>query len=562
MVLRRSSGARSLPRLREISSVLIRHGFGDLVRRMGLGTVLERAGQAAVWREPNEAVRLNPQQRVREALEELGPTFVKLGQLLSMREDLLPQEWTEELEQLHSQVAPVPFEELLPQVEEALGRSPFEVFTDLDPEPHAAASIAQVHRAKLASGAPVILKIRRPGIQEKIEADLDILEYLAELCERELPETQRVRPTEVVTQFRRSLERELDLAAEARNIERFARNFSDDPNILIPRVYWEWTSSVMNVQEYVDGIEGTDLVAIDAAGLDRKVLAQRGADCFLKMILVDGFFHADPHPGNVFYLPGERMALIDFGMVGRLTPHRRNEIIDLLGAIASHNDEAMVEVLLDWTGEKVLDEARLVTDAGELAFDYADMPLKDVRVGTVIHRVSRIMREHSVMLPADLTLMFKAMISLEGLGRRYDRDFRLMDRLEPFLQKALSERYRPDAALKRGREAFGGYFNLVASLPRDMSRLVKDLRRGRMRIDLDLRRLDSFGQRLDRTVNRMSVAILTASVVVGSSIVMTLGGGPIVFGVPVLTLLSLLGFSMAFVNSVWILVSIWRSWRR
>ena len=562
MVLRRSSGAGQFSRLREISAVMIRHGFGDLVRRAGLASMLERAGQVLYWREPNEAARLSPQQRVRESLEELGPTFVKLGQLLSMREDLLSQEWTEELEQLHSQVAPVPFEELLPQIEEALGKSPFDVFTDLDTEPHAAASIAQVHRAKLPNGAPVILKIRRPGIQEKIDADLAILEYLAELAENELPEVRRIRPTQIILQFRRSLERELDLAAEARNIERFARNFSDDPNVMIPQVYWDWTSTAMNVQEFVDGIEGTDLAGIDAAGLDRKVLAERGADCFLKMILVDGFFHADPHPGNVFYLPGERMALIDFGMVGRLTPQRRNQIIDLLGAIANHDDEGMVDVLLDWTGEKVLDEGRLAQDAGELAFDYADMPLKDVRVGTVLHRVSAIMRDHSVMLPPDLTLMFKAMISLEGLGRRYDTDFRLMDRLEPFLQQALSERYRPEAALRRGRDTLGGYFNLLTSLPRDASRLVKDLRRGRMRIDLDLKRLDSFGQRLDKTIDRMTVGIMTASLVIGSAIVMSIGGGPIVLGMPLLTLLSLGGFFMAFVNSCWIFFSIWRAWRR
>ena len=238
-------------------------------------------------------------------LEELGPTFVKLGQMLSAREDSLAPQWTAELDRLHSQVTPIPFKELMPEIERALGRSPFEVFVDLESEAYAAASIAQVHRAKLASGAPVILKIRRPGIEAKIDADIRILEYIAQLVEREMPETRRYQPAQVLAQFRRSLDRELDLAVEARNIERFARNFANDPNILVPRVYWEWTSSVMNIQEHIAGIRGDDLAAIDVAGLDRRVLAERGGDAVLKMILIDSFFYADPHPGNVLYLPGE-----------------------------------------------------------------------------------------------------------------------------------------------------------------------------------------------------------------------------------------------------------------
>src|SRR5215217_8777464 len=314
MVWSVSSAVRDLPRLREISAVLIRHGLGDVVRRAGVVPLLERAGQVLHWGEAGDIAHLEPQQRVRLAFEELGPTFVKLGQMLSTREDLLSPAWTSELAALHSQVKPVSFDELLPQVEQVLGCSPFEVFVDLEREPFAAASIAQVHRAKLPNGAAVILKIRRPGIEAKIQADLRILTHLAHLVEQEMPETRRYRPVQVVDQLRRSLERELDLSVEARNTERFARNFAQDPDILVPHVYGQWTSRVMIVQEEIVGIRGNDLAAIEAAGLDRKALAARGADVVLKMILVDGFFHADPHPGNVLYLPGNRIALIDFGM--------------------------------------------------------------------------------------------------------------------------------------------------------------------------------------------------------------------------------------------------------
>jgi ubiquinone biosynthesis protein len=556
------SVARELPRLREISSVLIRHGLGDLVRRAGVATLLEHAGQVLQWGQTSDTAHLKPQQRARLALEQLGPTFVKLGQMLSAREDLLPPTWTNELSRLHSQVAPVPFEDLLPQVERALGRSPFEVFADVERKPYAAASIAQIHRAKLASGIPVILKIRRPGIQATIDADLRILEHLAHLAEDEIPDVRSYRLVEIVGQLRRSLERELDLAVEARNTERFARNFASDLDVLVPRVYWEWTSSSMNVQEHIEGIRGDDLEAIDKAGLSRKALAACAADAMLKMILVDGFFQADPHPGNMMCLPDNRIALIDFGMVGRLSSVRRNQIVDLLAGFVRQDEETMLEVLLDWRGDDAVNESRLAADLGELALDFSDAQLKDLKIGVLLHRVMSILREHSIVLPTDLSLLFKALISLEGFGRQYDPQFRLVDRVGPFLKRAMSERYQPIEALRRGQSTLSEFLGLVTTMPRDLVRLVKDARHGRMRIDLDLKRLDAFGDRVHGAINRATIGLMTASLVVGSSIVMTVTGGPTVFGVSLLTYCGLIGYLVAFVNSLWIIHSIWRSGRR
>jgi ubiquinone biosynthesis protein len=556
------STARELPRLREISMVFVRHGLGDLVRRAGIATLLEHAGHVLHWGEATEIAHLEVQQRARLAFEQLGPTFIKLGQMLSTREDLLPPAWTAELARLHSDVAPVPFDDLLPQVELALGRSPFEVFGHVEREPYAAASIAQIHRAKLASGTPVVLKIRRPAIEAKIDADLRLLDRLAHLIEREMPEVRRYRPVQVVAQLRSSLERELDFAVEARSTERFARNFADNLDILVPRVYLEWTSSTMIVQEHIQGVRGNDLAAIDSAGLDRKALAARGVDAVLKMILVDGFFHADPHPGNVMYLPDNRIALIDFGMVGRLSPARRGQIIDLLAGLAGHDEAAMLEVLLDWRGDDFVDEARLAADLGEFAFDYADMQLKDLKIGVLLHRVSAILREHSIVLPSDLTLLFKALITLEGLGHQYDPEFRLIERVKPFIDRAMRERYQPVETARRAQQTLSDLFGLVTSMPRDLARLVKDARHGRVRVDLDLKRLDRFGDRLHSAMDRATIGIMTASLVVGSSIVMTIAEGPRLFGVSLLTYCGLVGYLVAFVNSLWIIFSIWRSSRR
>jgi ubiquinone biosynthesis protein len=561
-MLRQTLGiVRELPRLHEIASVFIRHGLGEFVHRIGIAGVLERAGHLLHRSPVAEQVTLEPAQRMRMALEELGPTFVKLGQVMATRVDLFPPRWIAELEKLHADVPAVPFEALLPQLESALGRSPFEVFRDIDTRAHGAASIAQVHRARLEDGTPVVLKVRRPGVREKIDADLRLLRRVAELIESEMPEARRYRPAEIAEQFARSLEREADFATETRNIERFAKNFAGDPHIVIPRIYPQWTSDVLLVQEHVEGIPGTDLRAVESAGLDRKLLAARGAQAFLKMILLDGFFHADPHPGNVFFLPGNRIVLIDFGMVGRLSAQRRAQVVDLMAGLARMDEAPMLEVLLDWAGEAYVDEARLAADVNELAFEYEGAPLKDIRMGTVIRQFTGIVRSHSIVLPSDLSLMLKALITMEGLARQYDAQFHITEHLGPVVRRALAVRYQPAEIVRRGRGAVSEFVSVLGSVPRDLARLLREARRGKTRIDLDLKRLDSFGRQLDRTLDRVAVGIMTASLVIGSAIVLTVRDGPVLFGIPVLPAIGLLGYILAVINSLWIVYGIWRSGR-
>ena len=552
---------RELPRLQEIAAVFIRHGLGDFVQRIGIAGVLERAGQILTRNPVAEQTTLEPAQRMRMALEELGPTFVKLGQVMATRVDLFPPSWIVEFEKLQAQVPPVPFEELLPELTRSLGRSPFEVFRDLDTRAYGAASIAQVHRAKLPDGTPVVLKVRRPGVREKIDADLRLLRRVSELIESEIPEARRYHPAEVAAQFARTLEREADFVTETRNIQRFAKNFAGDPNVVIPRIYPEYTSDVLLVQEHVDGIPATDLAAVERAGLDKKLLAARGVDAFLKMILIDGFFHADPHPGNVFYLPDHRMVIIDFGMVGRLSPQRRAQVIDLLGGLARMAEEPMIDVLLDWAGDAYVDEAKLAADVNEMVFDYEGVPLKDIRAGHAIRQFAAIVREHSIVLPSDLSLMFKTLITLEGLGRQYDPDFHITEHLTPLVRSALSERYKPNELMRRGRSALTEFMSVVGGVPKDLARFLREARRGKTRIDLDLKRLDSFGRQLDRTLDRVTVGIMTASLVIGSAIVLTVQDGPTFLGVPVLPALGLVGYLLAFFNSLWIVYGIWRSGR-
>jgi ubiquinone biosynthesis protein len=550
------SVVRDLPRLHEIASVMIRYGWGDLVRLLGISGALERAGRVLHWHSTSEIDQLDASVRIRRALEELGPTFVKLGQLLATRVDMFPPHWITEFEKLHSQVPAVPYDILYPDLVAALKGEPGAVFAKFDTVPLAAASIAQVHRATLRDGTPVVVKIRRPGIEDVIRADLRILEHAARLLDSEVPDSRRYDPVHIVSQFSRSLNRELDLAKEARNIGQFARHFADDPLVKIPRVYWEYTNDRVNVQEEIVGMAGVSPDKLRASGLDPKLLAERGADTVLRMVLEHGYFHADPHPGNVLFLPDNRIGMIDFGMVGMLTHSRRTQIVDLLHALTVKDEQALLQVLLDWSGESVRDEERLAYDVTELLQSYDDLQLKDVKIGALLNDITALMRDNNLVLPADLTLLFKTLITLEGLGQQLDPEFHMIDNVTPFVETIIQQRYTPRALLARGRKSLRETLEVMADLPRDLRHLVRDARRGRMKIDLDLKRLDHFGHQLDRASNRLTMGILTASLVVGSSIIMTVEGGPKLFGLP---LFGLLGFLIAFLNSLWIIFAIWRS---
>jgi len=305
--------ARDFGRLQHIALVFTKHGLSDLVHRLGWAEALDKAGHALHLEQAGSLAHLSPPEQLRRALEELGPTFVKLGQILAGRADLLGPEWIAELEKLHSSAPPVDIQALRAQLSDDLGAPPEQVFKTWNDQPLAAASIAQVHAATLADGSEVIVKVRRPGIEAVIEADLRLLERLAGGVERHWPELKPYKPVELARQLGRSLRRELDLASECRHAERIAKAFAQQPEIVIPKVHWAHTGVRQNVQQRIRGVPAEDQAAIDAAGLNRHLIARRGANAVLQMVVRDGFFHADPHPGNLFFLPGERIAFIDFG---------------------------------------------------------------------------------------------------------------------------------------------------------------------------------------------------------------------------------------------------------
>ena len=560
MLIDTFGSVRDLGRLAEIAAVLIRHGLGDGVRRFGLADALEKAGHRLHWDHAADLARLPPPVQLRRALEELGPTFVKLGQILAGRTDLLGPEWIAELSHLHSRVPAVPLAELRAQLAEDLGGEPAEVFARFDEEPLAAASIAQVHTAQLHDGSEVIVKIRRPGITAVIEADLRLLARFAEKAEAEIPALAPYRPQQLVREFGRSLRRELDLASECRSAERIAANLAPLGFVVVPKVHWPLTKTRVNVQSRILGIPGEQLDELDRQGMDRRLLAQRGARAVLKMIVEDGLFHADPHPGNVFYLPEHRIAFIDFGMVGRLSQRRREDLLNLLLGLVQHRPQQVADVLLDWAGSGAdgVNLSQLEAEIEDFVDQYHGTPLADLSLGSMLMDVTAILREHRLALPSELALLIKAFISLESMGRGLDPAFHMAGEALPILQEVLRARYRPRALAQRGRHTLQRLLQVGEQLPHDLSQLLRSARRGRIQVGIEISHLQHVGDQIDRAASRLSVALVIAALIIGSSIVMTVDGGPQLLGLPAFGLLGYLG---AAVGAVWLLRSIARARR-
>lgn len=559
MIWESITAARDVGRLREIAAVLVRFGFADAIARVGLASALERAGRLLHVSQLEVRAQVPSPVRLRQALETLGPTFVKLGQVLASRVDLFGPEWIAEFEKLQNQAPFVPYEAIEEQLETELGAPLEDVFGHVERIPLAAASIAQVHRVRLIDGTDAVVKVRRPGVRETIAADLRLLERVARILENKSPDAARYRPREVVRHFRTSIERELDLAAECHNAERIAAALAATPGVHVPRVHWQWTSESINVQDFVPGRPLQDLLepgVAAAAGANLPAIAQAGAQAVLQMVFVDGFFHADPHGGNVLYLPGDRLGLIDFGMVGHLSSARRRQLVELLRGLVDRNAGQVAEVLEEWADDG-FSAPDVVLDDIEMFLDrYHGVPLAQIHLGAMLVEVTDIVRAHGLWLPPDLAMVVKVFITLEGLGRKLDPAFDMVGAATPFLRRVLRERYQPLAMARRLSQVVAEASDAMSLLPRQLRRLLRSAGEGRLRLRVDSEQLPAFGDQVSHAANRLSMGLVIAALIIGSSIVMTVEGGPTIFGLP---FFGLAGFLGAVAGGAWLLLSILRS---
>ncbi|MGB6043406.1 MAG: AarF/ABC1/UbiB kinase family protein [Pirellulales bacterium] len=509
---------RNVNRWREILSVLSKYGLADWLSRFDLefpkGWLKDRDGEALA--------RQTRENRIRLALTELGPTFIKLGQILSTRPDVVGVSLAAELEKLQSDVVADRPEVVRQVVEQELGQPVEDIFADFDDESLASASIGQVHRARLASGEEVVIKVQHSNIEEKVRVDLDILSGLAQLAEK-MPEFVNYRPRATVAEFQRVLRRELDFGREERNMQQFYREFADNPSVKIPHVYVDLSTSRVLTMEYIKGIKLSQCHQVAAAGFELDQVARRGAELYLEMIFTHGFYHADPHAGNILLLDGNVIGLLDYGMVGRIDEALREEMEDLLMSIIRQDDVSLTAVIMR-VGEVPLDldENALRGELADFVSHYGNQPMATFRLASALNEMMEIIRRFQIMLPAQIALLLKTLVMLEGTARTLNPEFSLIEVMAPFQRKLLRRRLSPARRLKKIRRTMFDLEQLISVMPRRVSEILNQVKSGKFDVHLDHRGLEP-------SVNRLVLGMLASALFLGSSMMLTFKVWPVAF---------------------------------
>lgn len=544
---------RNLGRSREIATVLINYGFDEVVERLGLLRYLQW-GRRVFRRKRGAPLTLTRPQRIRRALEDLGPTFIKFGQVMSTRPDVVPADVVAELRLLQECVPPFPSEIAVSILERELDQTVDKLFAEFDPQPIAAASLAQVHRARHFDGTPLAIKIRRPNAVRDVERDLSLMMELASLIERHIPEAQAFDPVGLVNQFSRSVRREVNFTREARTIDEFARLFRHDATILVPRVYWDLSTEAVVTMQFVDGLRMVDPEEIRRHGIPPEEVAANGARIFMKMAFEYGLFHGDPHPGNLRVLRDGTIGVIDFGLVGILEDDKREDLVDFLLSMARHDVAGTVDVVLRIGHPyREIDRPLLRADVRDFVETYYGVELERLDMARLLGDFVAILTHHGIRYPADLMLLIRALVTLEGVGRNLDPAFNLSKHLAPFVEQVVRDRQQPGRIARRlladGRRIAHAMHDLPLHLEQTMAKLATD----DLKIQFEHRNLDRLITELDRSGNRLAIGLITSALIVASALVLRSGEGWIWLSAPLFALSSLLG--------VWLIFGVFRSGR-
>lgn len=539
-----------LGRFRDLIAVMLRYGFDDMVDR------LDVPGMGIVRRLHHADVDLTAYQRIRLALEELGPTFVKFGQIMSLRPDLLPPPMIMELQKLQDEVAPLDFESIRPVIEEEMEGSLEDRFSRFEESPMAAASLSQVHRAVMKdSGLAVAVKVQRPDIQGIIRTDLDILEAFARQLHERVEGVQVYDLPNIVRVTRRLLLRELDFTREARNMK-VARSFMDaETGVNLPRVHMDVSTDKLLIMEL---ILGTRLREVAPRTLENpEALAGNGLRAAIKQILEDGFFHADPHPGNIMLTEGNVLCILDWGMVGRLTTQDRYQLIDLIQTIVERDSRKLVDCLLDMSSNtEEVDRSALERDLLDILDEFHSVPLKRLNLGNLLLDIASLLRTHRIRLPSDLVVMIKALVTAEGTARGIYPELNVVAEAEGHVRSLAARRHSPRVAWKELRTTLDRFKSLAGGFPNRVTRIMDKMDRGELHIRFEHENLGSLRKTLDNSSNRLTLGIIIGAMIIGSSMIITTGIGPLLFGFP---LLGVLGYTVSAVLGLWLVFNILRS---
>ncbi len=550
---------RHLNRYQGILRVLFKYGFSDVLERLHIDQYLE-SGLQMINRKPREQIdKLSRPERLRMSLEELGPTFIKFGQVLSTRSDFIPPEYLFELAKLQDDVPPFSYDDVESIFLAEMGHKPEELFAEFKREPVAAASIGQVHEGVLRDGDKVVVKVQRPEIEKIIAVDLEILAHIAALMEKYLEELQGHRPTSIVEEFARTISKEIDYSVEIGNIERFAKQFERNKTIYVPKVYRDLSCERILTMENIQGLKASDVDQLRKQGADLPLVAERGTNLIMEQIFVHGFFHADPHPGNIFILPDNLICFLDFGMMGRLSRQNRDDFTDLVLYIVARNERKVMESVLKLTNHyEDINRDALGRDLSEMLDRYLYLPLKELEAGKILQDLLELVSRHQIFFKPNFYLMMKAITTVEGVGCILDPDLELLKLAQPFMKKVKSDRLRLNRIAEEAGLATSEYVDLLRDLPEELRSILSQLRQGRMKLEFEHRGLSDLRVALDQVSNRISFAIVLASLIIGSSLIILSGIPPKWHGIPII---GLIGFLLAGVMGFWLLLSILRHGR-
>ncbi len=548
--------SRLFNRYLHILAVLVKYGFGDIVERLKIYRYVEAGFQAISGKKPVPVEILTRAERIRMTIEGLGPTFTKLGQILSTRPDLVPIDLVDELSKLQDQVPSRPFGEIRAIIETELDSKVKDVFDYIDEIPLASASIGQVHRARFLTGEDVAVKVQRNGIRKIVEVDLEIMLHLAMFMENHIEEMELHRPVRIVEEFARVLGREMDYTIEASNMERFGTRFLNDSLVYIPRVFHRSTTERVLTMEFISGVKISDLQHIDAAGLDKKTITGNGADFFMKQLFDFGFFHADPHPGNIFILPGNIICLLDFGMVGTVDRNTREDFVDLIEGVVRRDESKISRVLLRITEFDEDPDIRLLEkEVSEFIGMHLYKPLKEIEMGAMFHSLFELAARHRLRIPPDIFLMMKAFGTIEGVARNLDPEFDMTAHAAPFVERIKIARYYPGRLADDLVKILAEFLKFMERFPKDSLDIFRMIRKRKLLINIEHQGLESIIATHDRISNKISFSIIAAALIIGSALIVLAQIPPLFYGISVVGIIL---FFAAAVMGIWLLVAILR----
>lgn len=554
---------RSARRLQQIINVFLRYGFGQIIDQIHLGRYIpfkKRLKAFGVW--PALKGPSVPE-RLRMAFADLGPTFIKLAQVLSSRPDLITTQFADEFKKLQDEVHPFPALEAKKTIEEDIKLPLDRIFKYFDDLPIAAASIAQVHRAILLDGSDVVVKVQRPDIREQIESDINILTIIARLLDKYVPESRFFNPTGIVEEFSKTVRREMDFVEEARNCCRFRKNFEHNLDVYIPKIYAEFVTERVLVMEMIEGVRIDDIKAIDEMGLDRKGLAKTGVDAYFKQILEDGFFHADPHPGNIFVMPTGMIAFLDFGIVGRVSDELKETMADTFLALIHRDFDRLIDnyVELGIVSEHIdIDAFRkdFKADLRDLLEPLYGLTLQEINFAQYLDTITHLAIKHNLKIPSDLLLINKAMLILENIGLQLDPNFDFIAAAEPYTSKIIRKRISPSRLYDKARKNVMEIGDFAFLFPRQMKQIIKKALRDDIQIKMFHVNLPEFIKDMDRSSNRIAFALIVSAMLISSAIMHATKVPPIIFGI---SFFGISAFGFAFLLGIWLIISIIRSGR-